>query len=248
VNADFSEYDNRRVVILDNGDCRVEIRVRPDSRLGSLRLQFVKNEVVASVPRMLLNNVFYIREFIEKHRRWIFTHYKRNLEVSRLPLPIPSPCILGTNIILNGQPYPFIPTETDDPESVFVFPDGFRFKLKPDLPDYYDILEEFVTKYAFEKLGKLIREISDDIGFSFNRLTVRPMRSKWGSCRGNRNITLNSRLIHAPETVQRYVCIHELCHLREMNHSARFWSLVGQFYPDYKKARKWVMEHSFYLD
>ncbi len=69
-------------------------------------------------------------------------------------------------------------------------------------------------------------------------LTLSAARTRWGSCSLRSGIRLNWRLIHFPLPVIDYVAVHELAHLREMNHSARFWSIVAQVYPDYPNARK----------
>ena len=69
-------------------------------------------------------------------------------------------------------------------------------------------------------------------------LTVRPMRSRWGSCSSTGHVTLNSMLLQAsPECVD-YVVMHELCHLREQNHSRRFYALLARFVPDWKARRR----------
>ena len=68
-------------------------------------------------------------------------------------------------------------------------------------------------------------------------LSLSSAHTRWGSCSLKTGIHLNWRLIHFPPHIIDYVVVHELAHLREMNHSQRFWSLVGDFYPDYRGAR-----------
>ena len=68
-------------------------------------------------------------------------------------------------------------------------------------------------------------------------LTLSAARTRWGSCSLKSGIRLNWRLIHFPPHIVDYVVAHELAHLREMNHSPRFWAVVGELYPDYKAAR-----------
>jgi hypothetical protein len=70
------------------------------------------------------------------------------------------------------------------------------------------------------------------------RLTLRSMRSRWGSCSGSRSIRLNTRMIHLPPHLIDYVVVHELCHLKEMNHSPRFWALVSRALPEYEALRR----------
>ena len=81
------------------------------------------------------------------------------------------------------------------------------------------------------------------IKVSFGRISVRRQRSKWGSCSAKGNLNFNCLLLLAPERVLDYVVVHELCHLREMNHSRRFWAFVEIFCPDFRESRRWLKEN-----
>ena len=72
--------------------------------------------------------------------------------------------------------------------------------------------------------------------------------SNWGSCSSKGNVNLSSRLLFAPKDIIDYVIIHELAHLIELNHSARFWSLVRNAMPNYKQKEKWLKVHSSSCD
>jgi len=72
---------------------------------------------------------------------------------------------------------------------------------------------------------------------------VRNQRTRWGSCGREGHITLNWRLILMPGWVRDYVMIHELMHLRRLDHSSHYWRLVAQAYADYEDARKWLRVH-----
>lgn len=78
---------------------------------------------------------------------------------------------------------------------------------------------------------------------SYGRITIRNQRSRWGSCSGKGNLNFNCLLMLMPPEVIDYVVVHELCHRREMNHSADFWRLVEEVLPDYKKHRQWLKEN-----
>jgi predicted metal-dependent hydrolase len=79
------------------------------------------------------------------------------------------------------------------------------------------------------------------------RVFVRNQRSRWGSCSVRGTISLNWRLIQAPDWVRDYLILHELAHLREMNHSPRFWEFVAALCPDYEKAERWLNQHARWL-
>ncbi|TLU67295.1 M48 family metallopeptidase [Thalassotalea litorea] len=80
-------------------------------------------------------------------------------------------------------------------------------------------------------------------GLQASGLKVRYYKSRWGSCDSHARITLNNRLVMAPQQVLDYVIVHELCHITHQNHSAKFWSLVGQFFPEFQKCRYWLKQH-----
>jgi predicted metal-dependent hydrolase len=81
-------------------------------------------------------------------------------------------------------------------------------------------------------------------GLEISRITIRNQRSRWGSCSARRTISLNWRLIQTPGFVRDYIIVHELMHLREMNHSPRFWACVKQICPDYERAEGWLRQHN----
>lgn len=73
-------------------------------------------------------------------------------------------------------------------------------------------------------------------------IRIKDVKSRWGSCSSKRNLNFNWRLVMAPMEVLDYVVVHELCHLKEMNHSKNFWRLVEEIQPDYKKHKNWLKE------
>lgn len=81
------------------------------------------------------------------------------------------------------------------------------------------------------------------MGVTFQKITVRDQKTRWGSCSSKGNLNFNWRLVLAPVPVLDYVVIHELAHRREMNHSSRFWDIVGEMMPDYQIQRRWLRDH-----
>ena len=82
------------------------------------------------------------------------------------------------------------------------------------------------------------------MGLTFNAIRVKDQRTLWGSCSREGNLNFNWRVILAPPAVLDYLVVHELAHLREMNHSRRFWTHVAAQCPDWKEHRRWLREHS----
>jgi len=89
-------------------------------------------------------------------------------------------------------------------------------------------------------LPPLLLQRARDLGLPVARVSIRNQRSRWGSCGHDGHITLNWRLIVMPDWVRDYVIVHELMHLKRMDHSPAYWKLVEGAYPDYRRARGWL--------
>jgi predicted metal-dependent hydrolase len=96
---------------------------------------------------------------------------------------------------------------------------------------------------ARELVSALVEEESPRIGVSYRRLRIADQRTIWGSCSPRGTISFNWRLVLAPLEVLDYVVVHELCHLRILDHSRRFWRLVEQHRPQWREQRDWLREH-----
>ena len=106
---------------------------------------------------------------------------------------------------------------------------------KPNNEDY-----QKYKKLALEVVKKKIDYFNTFYGFSFNQIAIKNQKTRWGSCSTQGNLNFNYRLIFLNEKLCDYIIIHELCHLREMNHSKRFWALVAKTAPDYKIRKKLI--------
>ena len=102
--------------------------------------------------------------------------------------------------------------------------------------------KELEPKYELEEFIKIIQKNAKELifltGLKPNRIRVREIKYAWGSCSSGKNITINKKLISYSESTIRYVILHELCHLKYMNHSKKFWNLVETYMPNYKEAKK----------
>jgi len=96
---------------------------------------------------------------------------------------------------------------------------------------------------AAKELPERVRFFAEEMGIAYGRITIRSQRPRWGSCSPKGNLNFNCLLMLAPPEVQDYVVIHELCHRKEMNHSAAFWAEVERFCPDYRARRKWLKDN-----
>lgn len=99
--------------------------------------------------------------------------------------------------------------------------------------------KELYTKEEFKKIiEKNANELIEETGLKPNKITIKQIKYAWGSCSSKKNITLNLELIKYSQQAIRYVILHELCHLKYMNHSKDFWNLVEKYMPDYKQIKK----------
>jgi predicted metal-dependent hydrolase len=119
-----------------------------------------------------------------------------------------------------------------------------RAKQRPRLRLDPRHISEIEARLAVRELvAMLIDEEAPAIGVEPARVQIRDQRSRWGSCSTRGTLSFNWRLVLAPFDVLDYVVVHELCHLREPNHSTRFWKLVEQRRPDWRAQRDWLHEH-----
>lgn len=102
-------------------------------------------------------------------------------------------------------------------------------------------------RQTYELIHARLMELNKIYGFSFRSITIRNQKTLWGSCSKAGDLSFNYRLLFLPPQLRDYVIVHELCHLKEHNHSARFWSLVSQAITDPKRIRKQFRTQGFTL-
>lgn len=117
-----------------------------------------------------------------------------------------------------------------------------RAKEPPVLRLSMEELRELANQAIAILPGK-VRYYAEQIGVDYGRITIRNQKTRWGSCSGKGNLNFNCLLMLAPEEVQNYVVVHELCHRKQMNHSKKFWEEVAKIMPDYEEQRRWLREN-----
>ena len=102
-----------------------------------------------------------------------------------------------------------------------------------------DKRDKLYTDEEFKKVVEMIaNELIKETGLVPNKIRIRDIKYAWGSCSANKNITISYKLISYSRQAIRYVILHELCHLKYMNHSKEFWNLVATYMPNYKEVKK----------
>ena len=115
------------------------------------------------------------------------------------------------------------------------------------LSAYDKTLIKFLQNKLLLEVTNIVNFLSKQHNFKFLEIKITNSKTKWGSCSSKLALSFNWRLIFAPLEILNYVIIHEMCHLKEMNHSKSFWNLVAKLCPEYKSARLWLKVNGFRL-
>ena len=166
------------------------------SRRKTLSAQITGNRLVVRAPLRTTDGE--IRQFLEKHRRWLEKHLAkaREMEESKANL------------------------RRLTPEDIRTLKKQAR-KMIPERAAYYAPL----------------------IGVTYGRISIRCQKTRWGSCSAKGDLSFNCLLMLTPPGVVDSIVVHELCHRKVMNHSARFYTEVLKVLPDYRQHQKWLREH-----
>jgi predicted metal-dependent hydrolase len=149
--------------------------------------------------------------------------------------------LVGTEILFRGEPVK-LEAGVNGESGMIRF--GTEVARVPHAAaDLRPVIEKLLRRLAAKELPPRVLEFAALHQSPVRRVTVRNQRSRWDSCSRRGTISLNWRLIQAPPFVRDYLILHELSHLREMNHSARFWREVERVCPDYETAERWLKQH-----
>ena len=99
-----------------------------------------------------------------------------------------------------------------------------------------------------KQLDYTMKKVTNMVGLAPKKYRVRDMKSAWGSCSSTKNISIALKLIEYSPKAFEYVVLHEVCHLKHMNHSKEYWALVGTIFPNYKAKRNYLKENSLKLN
>ena len=172
--------------------------------------------------------------FVEQHRDWLERARERQRQRPRAA----EIWTVGTHVLWRGEMHEIRIAATGERPQVCLAADVFRVpRLEGDLRP---TLEAHFARRAKVEVPARTWELAAVTGVEVKLVTVRNQRSRWGSCSANGTISLNWRLVQTPESVRDYIVYHELMHLREMNHSDRFWARVEEVCPGWRDAERWI--------
>lgn len=99
---------------------------------------------------------------------------------------------------------------------------------------------------ALALVNERVRFYNEVYGFSFNKIFIKNQKTRWGSCSCKQNLNLNYKIVFLPQKHRDYIIVHEMCHLREFNHSRKFWALIEKALPNYLEIKKELRNHELF--
>ncbi|MDB6112071.1 MAG: metal-dependent hydrolase [Pedosphaera sp.] len=174
-------------------------------------------------------------KFAQRHVAWLEARLKKFKERTATQVD-------EQKVLFKGEPVALI--TVSDTRVAF---GAHTISVAPGRTDLRAQLKEKLWRLAKMELPPRVAELAAEHGLSVNRVSVRDQRSRWGSCSVRKQISLNWRLIQVPDLVRDYIIVHELMHLREMNHSSRFWKWVHEAFPRTPEAERWLKVNALVL-
>lgn len=202
------------------------------SKRKTMGLYITKNaEIEVRVPNGIPQKV--VADFVAQHQHWIDTHHgavaQQVAERENFALRF------GAKLLFLGHEFPLEPVEKPafgfDGQHFYAYAQMSAEELRTSLVGVYRTLAKKV-------LGDMVKDLAKHMGLEPKAVKINGARTRWGSCSSAGNLNFSWYLVMAEEATIRYVVVHELAHLIEMNHSPNFWRIVEQVLPNYKSERE----------
>jgi len=211
-------------------------RVRTTRRQGSIALRVSRHEIRILAPQG--TPAAAIERLLQERQQWIETAIAAQQQTPRAERGYCS----GETLLLAGTPYPLL--TLPGARCQLEWRDGV-FELRLPHPDTTvaqrrQAVIAWYQQRAEQEWPQRLQHWADHCDLHPQSLKIRTYKSRWGACTARGQVSLNTLLMLAPDTVRDYVIVHELCHLRHLNHSAAYWALVARHCPDFKARRHWL--------
>ena len=215
----------------------IHLKVIKDSRVKKIILSVIPQEycMVKSPPYV---SEEYLKNFISRNKKWILEKFN---ESEKYPVKPPA-FTEGEKIFFKGDLLTLKITNTVSECAV----SNSNTLLMPDQADKMHFLNLFYLKESIRETEKY-RIKYKNLTMPVKKFRIRHLSSRWGSCSKALSISLNCRLILAPEIIFEYVFVHEAVHLNNMSHNKKFWTAIEDILPDYRKRKQWLKEHSAFM-
>jgi predicted metal-dependent hydrolase len=217
---------------------QVAVRRRPAARRMTLRVSGTTGEIILTLPsRAPLRTA---QDFVAAHGGWIATR------VARIPDRIAFRP--GKLVPLRGLPHRIVHGSAGRGATVARVEGGEAIlEVFGDEAGVPGRVRRFLAAEATRDLAEAVRRYTGLLGIPASRVTLRDTRSRWGSCSSTGALSFSWRLIMAPAFVLDYLAAHEVAHLKEMNHSPRYWALTRSLCPRTDEAEAWLKRHGHSL-
>jgi predicted metal-dependent hydrolase len=230
----IASESHHRVFLIATSGASVPVRVHVDKRARrvSVRIDPHAREAVATAPA--LRHALEAISFASERVDWI---------AERLgALPAPVAFRPGTYLPLRGVIHRL--RHTDSGRTVRIDKSGATPIILVPGPreNFRDKTRAFFRTAARTDFAERVAYHADNLGVKPRSIAIKDMRSRWGSCSSEGRLNFSWRLVCAPPFALDYVAAHEVAHLKEMNHSSRFWRQVERTLPEWQEARTWLQE------
>lgn len=221
-------------------DCPVEVRRHPGARRLTLRVSRTRRAVIVTLPVQC--DLREAGTFLDRNIEWV------RERLSSIPQPVPF--IDGAVLPLRGEFHKIAFTGKSAADGVV-----HRYATS-ELPELHVAgraehaprrLRDWLAEEARRDLDKRVLVHTRALGVKAKRIAVRDQATRWGSCSTTGVLSFSWRLILAPPRILDYVAAHEVAHLVEMNHGARFWALVERLIPAMKEDKRWLQVYGLDL-
>ncbi|MEO0547926.1 MAG: SprT family zinc-dependent metalloprotease [Pseudomonadota bacterium] len=217
----------------------VDVRIVENARTSRITLRLVpaskKGESLkVTVPPGLPDHE--VDRFLEKNKNWAAARLSRLPDVTRIAD--------GVTIPLRGVPHRIMHSGLGrGVVSIGMEEDGKVIRVFGDPNFLPRKVGDFLKRQAKQDLTKAVTFYAAELGVKPKSITLRDTTSRWGSCSSSGALNFSWRIILAPPDVLNYLAAHEVAHLREMNHSDRFWAHVKAICPDMERQKAWLRAH-----
>lgn len=203
------------------------------SKIKNLYIHIKDGKVIVKAPARVKDKD--IKRAVEEKKKWIYEKLE-NLSKQEYKQ--------GSKVLLLGREYPlkikFIKQNTADiyienGNMVAEIPNKYKKEYAKRIEE---LLDDVYMKVAEKEVDMAMQIVTRIVGIKPNKYRIRKLKTAWGTCTSNKNITINSSLMKYDRTVIQYVVLHEICHLKYMNHSKEFWNMVEKYMKDYREIRK----------
>lgn len=237
----------RRQPLAEIGKYKIDLRnrtvdftVKQSLRIRGIRLEIHNDSgLIVVVPKKY--NQTELHEILNKKAEWILRH---------LPAPLPAQMPLFKKEIDHGERVPFMGKKLE----VVVTQDGLKpgsatlmgnrlFVCPRNGVNRASILENWYREQAAVIFQGKAEYFQRKLGVYYKKITIRGQRKRWASASHLGTLSINWKLLLAPEIIIDYVIMHELAHFKHMNHSKQFWDFLYRHCPDWRKHREWLVTH-----